>query len=69
MELPDHRLTAAMSLAAFVSLRSPGSKGLYDGNRPKGKGHNAAIICLAARRCNAILAASRRPPREMADAA
>ena len=45
-----------MFLAAFASLRSPESKAFYDRKRAEGKRHNAAVICLARRRCNVILA-------------
>ncbi len=45
-----------MFLAAFASLRSPESKAFYDRKRAEGKRHNAALICLARRRCNVILA-------------
>ena len=52
----NHRLKNAMFLAAFASLRTPESKAFYDRKRAKGKRHNAALICLARRRCNVILA-------------
>jgi len=52
----NHRLKNAMFLAAFASLRSPDSKTFYDRKRAEGKRHNAAVICLARRRCNVILA-------------
>ena len=52
----NHRLKNAMFLAALASLRSPESKAFYDRKRAEGKRHNAAIICLARRRCNVILA-------------
>jgi hypothetical protein len=45
-----------MFLAAFASLRSPDSKAFYDRKRAEGKKHNAAVICLARRRCDVILA-------------
>jgi transposase len=59
----NHRLKNAMFLAAFASLRSPESKAFYDRKRAEGKRHNAAVICLARRRCNVILAmlATRQP--------
>ena len=74
----NHRLKNAMFLAAFASLRSPDSKAFYDRKRAEGKRHNAAVICLARRRCNVILAMlnTRQPYRAahhsapaMADAA
>jgi transposase len=52
----NHRLKNAMFLAAFASLRAPDSKAFYDRKRAEGKRHNAAVICLARRRCNVILA-------------
>jgi transposase len=52
----NHRLKNAMFQAAFASLRSPDSKAFYDRKRAEGKKHNAAIICLARRRCDVILA-------------
>ncbi len=74
----NHRLKNAMFLAAFASLRSPDSKTFYDRKRVEGKRHNAALICLARRRCNVILAmlATQTPyqaghgqPEPMAEAA
>jgi transposase len=52
----NHRLKNAMFLTAFASLRDPASKAFYDRKRAEGKRHNAAIICLARRRCDVILA-------------
>ena len=60
-----------MFLAAFASLRDPASKAFYDRKRAEGKRHNAALICLARRRCDVILAMLRtrqpyqpaRPPQ------
>lgn len=52
----NHRLKNAMFLAAFASLRAPDSKAFYDRKRAEGKRHNAALICLARRRCDVILA-------------
>ena len=72
----NHRLKNAMFLAAFASLRSPESKAFYDRKRAEGKRHNAAVICLARRRCNVMLAMLRakqryavRPDAELAEAA
>jgi hypothetical protein len=45
-----------MFLAPFASLRDPASKAFYDRKRAEGKRHNAALICLARRRCDVILA-------------
>ena len=52
----NHRLKNAMFLAAFASLRDPASKTSCDRKRAEGKRHNAALICLARRRCDVILA-------------
>ena len=43
-------------LAAFASLRDPDSRAFYYRKRAEGKKHNAAVICLARRRCDVILA-------------
>ena len=61
----NHRLKNAMFLAAFASLRDPASRAFYDRKRAEGKKHNAAVICLARRRCDVILAMlrSRQPYR------
>ena len=73
----NHRLKNAMFLAAFASLRDPASKAFYDRKRTEGKRHNAALICLARRRCDVILAMLRtrqpyqpaRPAQALARAA
>ena len=52
----NHRLKNAMFLAAFASLPAPESRSFYERKRSEGKKHNAAIICLARRRCDVILA-------------
>ena len=73
----NHRLKNAMFLAAFASLRDPASKTFYDRKRAEGKRHNAALICLARRRCDVILAMLRtgqpyrpaHPAPELASAA
>jgi transposase len=73
----NHRLKNAMFLAAFASLRDPASKAFYDRKRAEGKRHNAALICLARRRRDVILAMLRtgqpyqpaRPAPELAQAA
>ncbi len=65
------------SLAAFASLRDPASRAFYDRKRAEGKRHNAALICLARRRCDVILAMLRtgrhyqaaRPAPGLAEAA
>ncbi len=62
----NHRLKNAMFLAAFASLPSPESRTFYDRKRADGKKHNAAIICLARRRCDVILAMLRDQQRYLA---
>jgi Transposase IS116/IS110/IS902 family len=52
----NHQLKNAMFLAAFASLRDPASKAFYDRKRAEGKRHKAALICLARRRCDVMLA-------------
>lgn len=68
----NHRLKNAMFLAAFASLSSPDSRAFYDRKRAEGKRHNAALICLARRRCDVIHAMlttnqpyELRPPRPL----
>jgi transposase len=52
----NHRLKNAMFLAAFVAARhDPWAKAYYQRKRAEGKKHNAAIICVARRRCDLIL--------------
>ena len=66
----NHRLKNAMFLAAFASLRDPASKAFYDRKKAEGKRHNAALICLARRRCDVILAMLRtRQPYQPARSA
>ncbi len=73
----NHRLKNAMFLAAFASLRDPASRAFYDRKRAEGKRHNAALICLARRRCDVVLAMLRtgqpyqpaRPGPSLAEAA
>ena len=51
----NHRLKNAMFLAAFVATQhDPNAKAYYERKRAEGKGHNAAIICVARRRCDLI---------------
>lgn len=52
----NHRLKNALFLAAFCALRDPASRRFYDRKRAEGQKHNAAVICLARRRCDVILA-------------
>jgi transposase len=53
----NHRLKNAMFLAAFVAIQhDPNAKAYYERKRLEGKKHNAAVICVARRRCDLILA-------------
>ncbi len=53
----NHRLKNAMFLAAFVaSQHDPHARAYYQRKRAEGKKHNAAVICVARRRCDLILA-------------
>jgi transposase len=53
----NHRLKNAMFLAAFVAAQhDPTAKAYYRRKRAEGKKHNAAVICLARKRCDIILA-------------
>lgn len=45
-----------MFLSAFAALHDPSSRAYYDRKRAEGKKHNAALICLARRRCDVIYA-------------
>jgi len=53
----NHRLNNAMFTAAFVAAQhDPHARAYYQQKRAEGKRHNAAVICVARRRCNIILA-------------
>ena len=53
----NHRLKNAMFLAAFVATQhDPAARAYYQRKRDEGKKHNAAVICVARRRCDLILA-------------
>lgn len=53
----NKRLKNALFYSAWVaSTCDPVSKAYYDRKRAEGKRHNAAVICLARRRCNVIFA-------------
>lgn len=50
-------LKRAFFLSAFAALRNdPTSRAYYDRKRAEGKKHNAALICLARRRCDVLFA-------------
>lgn len=50
----NKRLKRAFFLAAFAALHDPVSRTYYDRKRAQGKKHNAALICLARRRCDVL---------------
>lgn len=52
----NHKLKRAFFLSAFAALHDPTSRAYYDRKRAEGKKHNAALICLARRRCDVIYA-------------
>jgi transposase len=52
----NKHLKRAFFLAAFASLKDPASRAYYDKKRSEGKKHNAALICLARRRCDVLFA-------------
>ncbi len=53
----NHRLKNALFTAAFVATQhDPDARAHYHRKRSEGKRHNAAVICVARRRCNIILA-------------
>jgi transposase len=52
----NKQLKRALFLAAFAALADPVSRAYYDRKRAEGKRHNAALICLARRRCDVLFA-------------
>ncbi|MBP2180087.1 IS110 family transposase [Saccharothrix sp. AJ9571] len=52
----NRKLKRAFFLAAFAALHDPASRTYYDRKRAEGKKHNAALICLARRRCDVLYA-------------
>lgn len=50
----NKQLKRAFFLAAFAALHDPTSRTYYDRKRAEGKKHNAALICLARRRCDVL---------------
>lgn len=52
----NRKLKRAFFLSAFAALHDPTSRAYYDRNRAEGKKHNAALICLARRRCDVLYA-------------
>lgn len=52
----NKNLKRAFFLSAFAALHDPVSRAYYDRKRAEGKKHNAAVICLARRRCDVLYA-------------
>ncbi|WP_116104308.1 IS110 family transposase [Amycolatopsis thermalba] len=52
----NRKLKRAFFLAAFAALHDPTSRAYYQRKRDEGKKHNAALICLARRRCDVLYA-------------
>jgi transposase len=52
----NRKFKRAFFLAAFAALSAPVSRAYYDRKRAEGKKHNAALICLARRRCDVLYA-------------
>ena len=52
----NHRLKNALFTAAFVAAQHADARAYYQRKRSEGKRHNAAVVCVARRRCNIILA-------------
>jgi transposase len=52
----NRKLKRAFFLSAFAALSDPTSRAYYDRKRAEGKKHNAALICLARRRCDVLYA-------------
>ena len=59
----NHRLKNALFIAAFVAAQhDPAARSYYQRKRSDGKRHNAAVICVARRRCNIIRAMLKPKP-------
>ncbi|MEV4125675.1 transposase [Nocardia sp. NPDC049707] len=67
----NHKLKRALFLSAFAALHDPASRAYYTRKRDEGKKHNAALICLARRRCDVLYAMfeNKTPYRPQCDAA
>ena len=52
----NRKLKRALFLSAFAALHDSTSRSHYDRKRAEGKKHNAALICLARRRCDVLYA-------------
>jgi hypothetical protein len=56
---PDSLTSEQVASAFGIPLKTqhdPAAKAYYERKRAEGKGHNAAVICVARRRCDLILA-------------
>jgi hypothetical protein len=52
----EHPAQTRLFLAAFAAPSDPISRTYYDRKHAGGKKHNAALICLARRRCDVLYA-------------
>ncbi|HEU0089796.1 MAG TPA: IS110 family transposase [Pseudonocardiaceae bacterium] len=52
----NRKLKRAFFLSAFAALSDPTNRAYYQRKRAEGKKHNAALICLARRRCDVLYA-------------
>ncbi|PIE26340.1 MAG: IS110 family transposase, partial [Micrococcales bacterium] len=52
----NKNLKRAFFLSTFAALSDPVSRAYYDRKRDQGKKHNAALTCLARRRCDVLYA-------------
>lgn len=52
----NRKLKRALFLSAFAALHDPANRAYYKRKRAEGKKHNAALICLARRRCDVLFA-------------
>lgn len=50
----NRKLKRALFPSAFAALHDPTSRAYYDRKRAEGKRNNAALICLARRRCDVL---------------
>lgn len=50
----NKHLKRVFFLSAFAALRDPANRAYYDRKRTEGKKHNAALTCLARRRCDVL---------------
>ncbi|EQD84472.1 transposase IS110 [Saccharopolyspora erythraea D] len=64
----NKHLKRAFFLAAFAALADPTSRAYYQRKRDEGKKHNAALICLARRRCDVLHAMLRTKTKYQAPA-